>query len=119
MDQGLELCWRRGDFAAQPFYLAVVGATDGASIAVSDTYAELGLLGPVVEALRGRRWEVDRLYDSGNEVWLFRLRGGDGQVLVRSLACRYETELDAVLGQLRRDLRLAPLLDHTGLAPVW
>jgi hypothetical protein len=39
--------------------------------------------------------------------------------LVRSLACRDEAELDAVFGQLRRDLPLAPVLDHTALAPVW
>jgi hypothetical protein len=39
-----------------------------ASIAVCDTDAELGVLGPVVEALRAGRWEVDRLYDSGHQV---------------------------------------------------
>lgn len=107
----IEFRLRRSDDELEPYYVRIAEAGDGAPLAFTENDATEEAGAAVIAALGAGGIDFDTLYDGANDVWFYRLKSSDGEVLFRSMPCATEEAMQETIDRIITQAADAPVID--------
>jgi hypothetical protein len=108
----IEFRLRRSADEFEPFYVRIAESGDGNALAFTEN-AETDKAGAAaIAALRAGEVTPSTFYDRDNDVWFFRFKGADGEVLFRSMSCPTEAAMEATIERILTQAPDAEVVDE-------
>jgi len=96
----------------EPYYVRLAEAGDGAALAFTENAETEEPGAAAIGALRAGEVTHDTLYDRGNNVWFFRFKNTNGEVLFRSMPCPTEEVMEATIKRILAQAGNAEVVDE-------
>jgi uncharacterized protein YegP (UPF0339 family) len=113
-ETSIEFRLRRSDDSFEPFYVRIAEASDGEPLAFTENDEDAAVSDAAIDTLRGGGIGSDTLYDRRNDVWFFRLKDANGEVIFRSMPCASEQAMQDTIARILREAPDAPVVDDRG-----